>query len=377
MRSLNLLFLGLSVLLAGACSKEQDSVTHFDYDALEVIELSVETEISESEDYIPGSLASMAVLSDGTMLVYDRSHAALLQFSPEGEFIKVVAEEGNGPGEISRYFSMAPAGSDSLLIFPSGAGRVDIFVRTTDNRFEHSHGYLPEETTLNLERLGLRDVSTQYVLPDDLMSRFNNPADYRQAPVVIMDHMNRVVGDTIQTVRKANASITGQIDDNGQILSMNVMAPPPYRYEDQFVTLDNGHYMIARVDSSAFFFYNRDHDLQRVVPLGARPEVITEEDLDYHLGDLSPSYRRDMEEKLDQTKPLFMDVWAAGERILLQTDSGEEGKEMVLLNYDGEPLGRFLTPLFEEITHFTGERIYTILRDPGVGHTVRVYRLQL
>lgn len=107
---------------------------------------------------------------------------------------------------------------------------------------------------------------------------------------------------------------------------------------------------------------------------------VTKEDLDFAFqnerlaGDVR--IRRRLESYVSDLKPPFLNVWVSENQILLHTDREESGKEMVVLNRDGEAIGKFYLSEFDEVRHFNDNTIYTIHRDP-LEHTIRVYHVNI
>lgn len=98
-------------------------------------------------------------------------------------------------------------------------------------------------------------------------------------------------------------------------------------------------------------------------------------DLNSELKDIPEQFQQKLRERVPATKPVFIDVWASKENFLLHTDNSEQGKEMVLLTRNGEPVGKFFLSDVDEIYHLQDHRIYTLHKDQETGHSIRVYEL--
>jgi hypothetical protein len=76
-------------------------------------------------------------------------------------------------------------------------------------------------------------------------------------------------------------------------------------------------------------------------------------------------------------KPPYLNVYATDKHIWLHTNTGTEGKEMVVLDYDGNAIGKFMLPEVDLIKEIKDNRVYTIHRSPTKGDIIRVYEVAL
>ncbi|MEX2602043.1 MAG: hypothetical protein WD355_10360 [Balneolaceae bacterium] len=360
----------LFLLLICSCSGDPERDWElFDYSSLEEISYDVTLEFGESEGFIPANLAGLVVFPDGTLLVRDQSQTMIVQYNSLGEFVGVVAKEGGGPGELPGSFSMTVSGTDTLVVLHSG-GRKDFYGRSSSGLFTHSRGVIAEQGEYSTTIVGVRSASEYYVRltdPGIFSNLISAYTPYRHDYLAITDERNRVLVDSLHPIKIRNPLINVTTHSDGSIESLSVLSDIPYRYEDHFVPLEDGLYMIASNDSSAFYIYNETHELQQKIPLNARPRQVESSDLE----DIS----RELRPYITDEKPPFITVWSADEMILLHTETYEENKEIILLSFEGEPLGKIMLPDIDEIHHFQGNRFYTVHKDEELGHSIRVYEL--
>jgi len=355
-----------------ACSTDYDDTGFIDYAGLNIIDVELDLEIGESEQFIPGQLTDLVVFPDGTMLVSDHTRVVIEHFTAEGEYSGIVARDGGGPGELPGNFSIMGIGLDTLLVIHQG-GRKDYYVRETDGTFVHTRGVIAEPGQRRISVAGRRSGAEYFALSTDpgfTPSVTNDYEEYHNEFLVVMDERNHILRDSLHTIKTPSPYF--QITRvGGEIRSMDIFTSPPfpYRSQDRFLMMEDGHYMIARVDSSAFFIYNSDDELKQGIYLNLAPRPVERSDLE--------RYDQSFRQLAPDVKPPFLNVWLSKEKIMLHTDSNEEEQEIVLLNYEGEFLGKFLLPEVDDIRHISDERIYTIHRDPDVGHSIRIYRLNL
>jgi hypothetical protein len=81
----------------------------------------------------PGGFASLGMDAKGNIYVQSGKDQ-ILKFTPEGSFIKNIVRGGQGPGEVSQYFSFL-VGDEDIFIIDYGQDR--IIRLATDGRFIH------------------------------------------------------------------------------------------------------------------------------------------------------------------------------------------------------------------------------------------------
>ena len=92
--------------------------------------------------------------SNGNIFVGDRGSMHIKMFSAEGEYLKTLGQEGQGPGEFARLSGITIAG-DVLLVSDTGNRRFSIW--TLDGEFIAAHAPTSRVTALSMQ--GLADGS--------------------------------------------------------------------------------------------------------------------------------------------------------------------------------------------------------------------------
>jgi hypothetical protein len=92
----------------------------------------------EDDDIIFGSIVAAAIDEDGNVYLLDAQLSEVQVYSPEGEHIKTLSREGDGPGEIRR--------PDDLLILPDGTIGVVHFFSGRVVRFDREG--IPKSTLI-------------------------------------------------------------------------------------------------------------------------------------------------------------------------------------------------------------------------------------
>jgi len=137
--------------------------------------------------------------------------------------------------------------------------------------------------------------------------------------------------------------------------------------------MDDGNYLIARPEKSSIKLFNKDNSLDKEIHLSVNTRSITSDDIDYVFRDTDRDIRRAIVQRLHDTKPPFLDLWASESHLWLQTDKSENGKEVVVLDWEGTVKGKLLIHEFDEIEKIIDNRIYAIHKNPDMGHSIRVY----
>ncbi|MCD4775757.1 MAG: hypothetical protein K8S15_06860 [Candidatus Aegiribacteria sp.] len=88
---------------------------------------SIGVEIGDS-NYVFASIDALTHGPDGNIYVMDRGACCVKVYSPRGEFVRTIAREGNGPGEITASFAMAVLGDGRISICAPMQGGIHNFL---------------------------------------------------------------------------------------------------------------------------------------------------------------------------------------------------------------------------------------------------------
>src|SRR5690554_4724356 len=136
--------------------------------------------------------------------------------------------------------------------------------------------------------------------------------------------------------------------------------------------------MIARPGEQTLIFYDIDHNETNLITLNVEPREVTRQDIDREMENAQPDMRRAVEPRIDHYKPAFLNAWATDSHILLHIETTDEnGAEAAVLNRQGEFLGKFNLSEFDNIQTVSGNKVYTIHRNPDVGDSIRIYELNI
>lgn len=368
----HLLLFALVISALGGCKSESKPTGLIDYQKLEKIQTELLMEIGESESFLPGRLNDLVVAPDGSMLVSDWASITIEQFDSTGKHVATIAKEGGGPGELTSYFDMRDLGNGTVLVSHRG-GQRDFWEKSENGLFGLVRSQVPEERSERpITIISAHSDTTFYATTGRVIRNvqqiLKNEIDYSMIPLVIVDSSYEIIIDSLYTLKDPASHFTRI---NGGFRFDDI----PYRYEDYFIPMKDGNYMIARPDSSDLLIFNSNHKLHKRIPLKVKPRPVTEADIEYALKEKEESISFEIEKRVHEIKPPYLNIWASENYIWLHTDTDEKGKEIVVLDYDGEPLGKFLLPSVDEIHHIEEKKIYTINRNPQAGNTIRVYNV--
>jgi len=154
-------------------------------------------------------------------------------------------------------------------------------------------------------------------------------------------------------------------------------SPSPYQHRNFLKVFNDRSYLIARADSSSLHFYNSSHALVKKVSLQTTRRPLKGE-IDYSLyKGFRNKVREEMISRLPEYKPPFLDIWVSDSYLWMKTDINRERKEFIVLNLEGEPLGKFYLKASQEIQKAVGNRIYITDDDTDSGSAIIVYQVNI
>lgn len=363
----------LSAVLCYSCNSSEDDTDAIDYSSLGELSTEVVLEIGESDDYLPDYIDELVVTGDGTILAYDNGHTTIEQFDSDGTHLGTVAREGQGPGELDNVSSLHVLNEDTLIV-QSRSGRKDYFVPEEDGDFNHITTEQSNHSDRRMDIVKAVRGDKFYAVKTNLPSQAGEMTDPKTTiheAFVVVDENENVLDDSLHVLQR-RGRFGVELEGGGF-----VRAQFPFQNQDLAVPLEEGNYLIARPDSSTFFVYNEDHELDRKIPVNIKDRPITEEDLEYEFENTPDEVISEIEKVRPDTKPPYTKVVASENYFWLLTDESKEGKEIAVLDDNGEPVGRFMLSEHESLAHTEDDKIYVIHDHPERGHEIRVYEIDL
>lgn len=364
----------LNAVLFISCSSSRDNSEVIDYSSLEELSTELVLTIGESENYIPSRIRELEVTPDGTILVADMGNTTIEQFSSGGEYVGTVARAGRGPGELSNIFALHLLNGDTLIV-RNRTGRKDYFVRAEGGKFHNINTTVQgNHTTRSLNIVKPVTEDKFYAVKNNLAAMYielEDPKTTIKEAFVVVNESEKVLADSVHILKKGGR-FSIELEGGGYISTM-------YRFQnnDQVVPLDDGNYLIARPDSSAFFIYKEDHKLKRRIDVNIKERPLTEQDLEYEVKGLPDKAVNIIESASPEFKPPYRKVYASDSYFWLLTEVSKAGKEIVVLDNDGAPVGKFMLSVHDRISHVEDGKIYTINSNPERGDQIRAYEVAL
>ncbi|TYP94034.1 hypothetical protein LX73_1756 [Fodinibius salinus] len=312
----NFLYISLVFLITSCSSSTGEQ--KINYTDLKKVDFKTTLEIGESEQFLPGRLRDLFVNSEGDIIVSDGASTSISQFDSEGNFVATVAQKGGGPGELAQYFSMQSFRSDTLLVTNQQSAQKKYFAQGNNGVYQFVRSTVTEDNKeKNAEILAQKSDSTYYARINNWLTNIQdatkNANEYKKTRLVTTNLEGDIVTDSLLLLKEGTYHFT---KDNKMIRAYRV----PYRYNDHFTMLEDGSFLVARPDSSALFVYDQNQRLKNRIPLPIKKRPVRDDDLDYALDHVDRKIRSNIEARVSEYKPLYLDVWATQDHIWLKTD---------------------------------------------------------
>lgn len=356
------------------CTQENNTPDQIDYSQLPELELEKLFSIEESDDFLPAWIVRVMVTSDNHILVAHRNPSSIYQFDSDGNYLAKITGPGRGPGELSQYAN--PHFNGNLLIMSNNNQMFTEFKPNKNGLFEYTTDYLFRPPGVLRGLRSKNSFTSFYVKEDSAKAPFGTIPDEFTTDLI---HLVEVEGDSLKVQRSVVSlqqhSPYIEIMDNGN--SMRYFSLP-YRYSDQFTPLDDKRILVTRPKTSSIIVLGEDFEPVRTLTLNIKPRPFTDEDLSYHFPNDSQSEKQKKMQLIKAIKPPFISVIMDNQdRFWLNTDETETGQEYVVLDKDGNPLGRFYLPSTSRIHQIKDNRIYVVGQINGGVPVINVFKHSL
>ena len=204
-------------------------------------------------DYHFQGIGPGRLLPDGSAVVYDVWNTELVALSPDGKGHRVLAAQGEGPGEISYITAILALGRDSLLVTDPGLARATLFVGDSVARITP----LPRTARLGAEGTapsGALLLATSY-------APFSDDDEWRPG------HMARLDMETGALDTVASYDLMPRIPAGLQL------EPIPAVGE---ITVASGHFVQTRSDTPELTWRRTDGTVTQIVRWQAEPAPLTD-----------------------------------------------------------------------------------------------------
>lgn len=344
-------------LLISSCSSEKAETNLIDYDSIPLLELEPVFSFTESDEYLPSTLMNLLISDDSYILVAQRNETSVHQFDSLGNYLARVAGPGQGPGELSQR--ALPHSNGKILVMSNNHGIMTEYRQNEHGIFEYYKDY-------SHRALGpVRAIPTQNSFKEFYISRDSVNYPFLEIPPEFTTEFIypvKITGDSLELGEKILSlkrhSSYIEISDDGNAMSYSYL---PYRYSDWFSALPNRKLLVWRPDKAAIQIYDSLMNLEHELILNIKNRFVTDDDMEFHFPNNTESERRERRKLIRDVKPPFTGVIMDNhQQFWLHTDKTANGNEFVVLNYEGEPLGRVLLPVESTLHQVRNNKLYII-----------------
>lgn len=319
--------------------------------------------------------ATMALLGDGTVVIWDESSPHLVIMDPAtGSVVRRFGRQGGGPGEVAGGWPLAWTGpSGDLWVYDMGNNRV--------TRFER-HGTVVSE-------LSLIDVGGARMLRQP--QAFTGTTGMTAQILRVTDFATNTLVDSVARIDLAT----------GEMRSFMALPPRPPRVRSgptplfapatRWTALPSGDVVVGNTHQATFRVYDSDGALRRELRLPLKPRKIPESDKAKILEDFGVSVRPsttgalprkvgDQYPMANMLYPLDDTIFAMyqGHLSLAAGDPALPRRQTVwrLVATSGRYAGALWFPLGFTPTWWGSGRILGMMRDSLGVKTIQAYRLE-
>jgi hypothetical protein len=215
-------------------------------------------------EYMFGDISTLALLSDGTVVVADRMGPNLKFFTPAGVHLRTVGRAGSGPEDFSSDIRVYRAYGDTLLV--------------VDVKNMQVHRLAPDGTWLDSWRSFPQDgwiIHRWTSAPSGRIATLMRPFQMPDSPPAV-DSLDTVL---IRDVRGEVLDTLARVPTRPR--NRGVGGAPESRYwagNPDFGLTWSGGLVTGRSDSYRLKWYDENGDLERIVSLRRERQPITERD---------------------------------------------------------------------------------------------------
>lgn len=331
-------------------------------------------EITESEDFLPGRLGDIKIGRDNHLLVSDHGSISIVQFDAEGNYLGRVANEGGGPGELSNFFSIIDNLSDTLLVRQQ-SGQLIWYAPNNERLYEHVKSVTPNSGDRRISVNGELE-SGLYLASENLVIRnveqySKEESNFDYNLFLTVDSDLKIVQDSLYSLKRRKPLIMMV----GGGFRVHIV---PNLYSDKVLPYTDGKYILAQQDSSFFGVYDANHQLVQKVPFNIKKRNLTSEEIDnLAAGFDDGEERKQVMEKVPSLKAPYQNLWVTENRIWLRINETVENKEFLIIDFEGNLLGRFTLPSEDSLKAIHGNTFYTVHSSDINGDSIRRYSVDL
>lgn len=375
-----ILFLTLSIALT-ACQSGDSSSEALQDGAIDPTALNEWTTeiayiVSESDDFMPGRLTNMFVLSNGHFVVYDQASNELHQFSDSGQWLARIAAGGSGPGELEQFSQIRKTNTGVLV--NNISGKVQLYEPDENGllRFETDFVLEAEDKRVNIMARPTNDTylaSEQVRItpqpnsrPEDIFPEFS------KATMMLIHEDGRIISDSLFTRHAHNGYM--HMADNGGIFMYSL----PYRFTDSITMTSDGKTILGRADTGEILVFDESGKQIHTTSGKIKSRPVNDDIVQDAIERIPSDQRRNAMERMKAEQPTFQSAILDDEnRFWLHTETTKTDQEYVVIDYNGNPLATVRLPLESRLAAVSRNILYLRHVPDDDLHEIHLLRLNI
>lgn len=335
-----------------SCSQSSDSDSQAEFENLPVAELELISEFDQSGDYFFQHLNySTESLPNEDVILNDRQGSFIIRVNPQGEFISLVARQGNGPGEVQDPLSVQMVDDSTLLIVDQGRQRI---IRKTLNSSSNEEFTVPgTESSRVTEAYATEDPNIINVKWWDFSALTQLDAE----PKSRISSYNLASEETIKDLEYPGDTYALLLSDNGQPRAATKVPFTPellYDYSADKTEL----YTFWPEDSQITVFDPIQLDTIRTIPIDLISESLSSTERDSLEGEYQQEQWETVDKLLpDQKVPADKMIVDHHNRIWLKLTLESDKQQWIVWGQEGSPIMRAQFPREGIVTHISDHHI--------------------
>lgn len=358
MRSIiNLIIIFLSLILF-SCTQSAETDLRNEFENLPIKDIKLISEFDQSGDYFFQYLNhSTETLPNGNVIISDGLGKFIIQVNQQGDFINLVASNGNGPGEVQDPHSSQMVSDSTILIVDDKRRRI---IKKTLNSSDVDEFDLPgdERSRVN-EAYATSDPDIIAVKWIDFSALSWPDTD----PVTKFSSYNLFTEEFVNSVEYPGKTYAKLRSESGQPRMATAVPHTPeilYDYSDDNTEL----FVFWPEDSQIAVLDPIQLDTLRTIPVNLISEPLSDTERDYLEEDSNQRMWEYVEKLLPEIKsPAENILLDHKNRIWIELTLQSSHQEWIVLNQKGSPEFRVQFPKKGEVTHISEHHIGLRLDD--------------
>ncbi len=335
--------------------------------------------IQEPNDVLIGRIFHIDITSEGHIITGDISENHFLEFNSQGDFLGTISQRGSGPGENEQISSFFINNNDELVLHDGRTMRITLFKNEQDSWRHHQMHALDNSET---------SIGTIYPGPDSesLFAANSISINYNN---VHQDAIYRVVNQVDLTGHTISDSLArGQFDNFLINMSSDFFTirgfPGSMGINSYFTVIDQRYIISATNNEFRITIYDHQTGEQSQIHYDIPKNELTQREQQDLLDQAGQNFRSSMREKMPQHHPVIHQLLSDdNQQIWVQitpvdNDQNEDLNESIpnwlILNLDGDLLGKLYLPTDLNVRQIRNHQIYAVNAPDDDAPTIEVFR---